>query len=172
MTKRTIVKKGIKDIISTLILLFLFSNLISYLRRPQLNSATLPSLQQSLLDQSSFNSNHLKKQPFIIYFWATWCSVCSFQSPVIDSISKESQVLSIAVKSGTDLRLKTYVEQNQYKFPILNDSEGNWSTHFKISHFPTILIYNSQGELSFSDVGYTSYWGLKLRLFLTEFGFN
>ena len=165
----TTVKKGIKDLLGTLVLLIIFSNVVSYLRRPPLQS-TLPPLQFSLLDQSDFQSKNLKKQPIVIYFWATWCSVCSFQSPVIDSISEEAQVLSIAVKSGTNQQLKTYLNQNQYSFPTLNDSKGRWSTHFKISKFPTILIYNSQRELAFSDVGYTSSWGLKIRLFLIELG--
>ena len=157
-------KKLIKDILSTLFFLVIFSNLVSYLRSPTLEKQELPIFREKLLDHTLIQSKDLKKRPLILYFWATWCSVCSFQSPVLTELAKEYQVLSISFKSGTDDQVRKYMQNNQLQFPVLNDPKGDWGNQFKISHFPTILLYTPKGKLYFTDVGYTSYWGLKLRL--------
>ena len=161
-------KKIIKEGISTLVVLVLLSNILSYIRSPKLDTIHLPELSLKRINQQDFHFKNRKKEPLLIYFWATWCSVCTLQSPVIDALAKDLQVVGIAVRSGSNPTLKNYMEKNQYTFPIVNDQDGTWSRHFKVSHFPTLFLYDSNNQLHFVDVGYTSTLGLKARLFLME----
>jgi thiol-disulfide isomerase/thioredoxin len=157
-------------------LAFVISNVMSYLRRPTLDSDARPSLSAPFLTGSrlghgaeALTDEKLKGEPFVLYFWGSWCPVCTAQSPVIEGLSREGvKVLTVAVDSGSDEQLKALMEEKGYTFPTLNDRGRATQRHFKVSAFPTLFIYNSEGELSFSEVGYTSRWGLKARLALAR----
>ena len=79
-------------------------------------------------------------------------------------ISKRYQTLTIAVKSGSDLEIKNYLDEKNLDFAVTNDKYGAYAKEFNIAAYPTTLIYNSDGELVFSEVGYTSTVGLFLRM--------
>ncbi|MBS9779531.1 MAG: redoxin domain-containing protein, partial [Moraxellaceae bacterium] len=41
------------------------------------------------------------QKPTLIYFWGTWCGVCSVTSPKVNTLAKQGySVVTIAVKSG------------------------------------------------------------------------
>jgi thiol-disulfide isomerase/thioredoxin len=165
-----------KEVLIFLILAFVVSNVMSYLRRPQLDSNTLPSLSAPPLKGSRLGQGgehltdeQIKGEPFVLYFWGSWCSACTAQSPVIEALSREGvKVLTVAVDSGSDGQLTSLMAEKGYTFPTLNDQSRAAQRHFKVSAFPTTFIYNSKGTLSFSEVGYTSRWGLKARLALAR----
>ena len=46
---------------------------------------------------------------------------------------------------------------------IINDTDGVWAKQFRVEAYPTTFIYNPEGELKFTDVGYTSTAGLLAR---------
>ena len=43
-----------------------------------------------------------QEKPTLVYFWGTWCSVCSFTSPTINKLAAENNypVVTVAIKSG------------------------------------------------------------------------
>jgi thioredoxin-related protein len=53
-------------------------------------------------------------------------------------------------------------------FKVLNDVNGEWANKFKVEMFPTTFIYNANGELKFTEVGYTTTAGLLARLKLID----
>lgn len=162
------VKKILKEVVIFAVMLFVISNVISYLRSPSLDSDKLPSIDVRLIDGTSFDSEKMAGKPLVVHFWATWCPTCKAEASNIESISKEYEVLTVAVKSGTDDKLQGYMEENGYHFPVLNDHHGQWAGQFKVEAYPTTFIYNSKGELKFTEVGYTTTLGLKGRIELLK----
>ena len=79
-------------------------------------------------------------------------------------MSKNYNVLTIAVKSGSNDDIIQWLDENNYDFNVVNDESGFIASNFHISVFPTTLIYDKDKNLVFSDVGYTSTWGLMLRM--------
>lgn len=142
----------------------LLSNVMSALRSPTLESDALPTFELDLVGGGQLSSSALKGRPVLLYFWGTWCGVCSAQSPAIESLRDDIQVLSIAVNSGDDHSLRRYMEAQGYHFPVHHDTRRAWSARFKVSAFPTLFIYDGEGELRFTEVGYTSWLALKVRL--------
>ena len=156
------VKSVFKEIAIVAVLLFVISNIISYIRKPELGSTQLPKIEVELIDGTTFN-NQIGK-PLVIHFWATSCPACKLEAPNIETISKEYEVLSIAVNSGSNERVKAYMEENGLSFKVFNDEDGAWTTAFKIKAYPTTFIYDAKGELRFTEVGYTTTAGLLARL--------
>jgi thiol-disulfide isomerase/thioredoxin len=103
-------------------------------------------------------------KPVLIHIWATWCPTCKVEASNIQSISKDHQVLTFAVKSGSDEEVAQYMKESDLDFNTINDQDGVYARKFNISAYPTTLIYNSDKELVFSEVGYTSTLGLRLRM--------
>ncbi len=52
-------------------------------------------------------------QPTLVYFWGTWCGVCSVTSPKINSLAEQGYlVASIAVKSGKNTEIQQYMNEH------------------------------------------------------------
>ena len=164
--KKWNIKSILIEIVKVLVLLFILSNIMSYMRQPELDSTQLPEINAQLLDGNSFIVEEGK--PLVVHFWATWCPTCKVEAPNIESVSKKYNVLTIAVSSGSDEKLKAYMQEHEFTFKVLNDVDGMWAKQFKVEAYPTTFIYDAKGELLFSDVGYTTTVGLLGRLKLAE----
>jgi len=158
------VKKLLKEIVIFAVMLFVASNLLSYLRSPELTNGSLPRIEATLIDGSSFKSKETEGRALVVHFWATWCPTCKAEASNIQALSEEYEVLTIAVNSGSDDALRRYMQQNGYRFRVLNDAEGQWAARFNVEVFPTTFIFDAKGELRFTEVGYTTTLGLKGRL--------
>ncbi|HEY9130049.1 MAG TPA: redoxin domain-containing protein [Sulfurovum sp.] len=155
-------KSILKEVIIALLLLFVISNIISYIRQPDLGTTQVPKIEAQLIDGSIYKVQ--KGKPVIIHFWAISCPACKLEAPNIQTLSKKYEVLSIAVNSGSDENIKAYMQEHELNFNVLNDKEGKWSEMFKIEAFPTTFIYDAKGKLRFTEVGYTTTAGLLARM--------
>ncbi len=82
-------------------------------------------------------------------------------------MSKHFEVITVAVKSGSEKDIKEYLDKYQLKFKAVNDDKGLISQKFNIKAFPTTLIYDKEKVLEFSEVGYTSTLDLFIRMMLS-----
>ena len=167
---KMITKKRLKKIILELffmgLILFGVSNILSYIRKPTLDSNRLPTQSFKLIDGTSYTPQ--KGKPLLIHFWATWCGVCSMEAPNIERVSKKYEVLTIAVQSGSTENIKAQMKKEGVTFKVVEDPNGMLSRQFKVSAFPTDFIYNAKGKLYSIDVGYTTTACLLARLKLAE----
>jgi len=103
----------------------------------------------------------------MVHFWATWCPACSLEASNIQAISKDYEVLTVAVKSNQD-EIKKYLKDNKLDFKVVNDKNGIMASEFNIQAYPTTFIYDENRKLIFSEVGYTSLFGLWIRMWWTS----
>ena len=160
--KKWNIRSIFKEMVTITAAVFILTNIISYVRKPELVQTKLPNIEAALLDGSQFKVE--KGKPLVIHFWATWCPTCKLEAPNIERVSKKYEVLTIAVNSGDDKKIKTYLKERGLTFKVLNDSDGKWARQFKVEAFTTTFIYDGQGELRFTEVGYTTTAGLLARL--------
>jgi len=166
MTKKWNLKSIAKEIVIATILIFILTNIISYIRKPELTSNMLPQLEAQLLDGSLYSVE--KGKPLVLHFWGTWCPTCQLEIGNIEHISKEYEVLTIAVNSGDNSKLSRYLNEKGLTFRVLNDNRGEWAKKFNVVAYPTTFIYDGKGELKFTEVGYTTIAGLLARLALIK----
>ena len=78
---------------------------------PQLQ---LTDYQGQVVDLESLSN----EQPTLVYFWGTWCPICSVTSPTINTLAAENNypIVTVAIKSGSDQELHSYLKQNNYSF--------------------------------------------------------
>ena len=153
-----------KEIITTLVMVFVIANAISFFRSPDITDKNLPDISTLLTNQELFSTEDYKGKPVLIHFWATWCPTCKLEAGNIQSLSESYTVITIAVKSKTDDDINAYLKEHKLDFKVINDAEGIMAYQFSVPAYPTTFIYNKDGKLSFTEVGYTSTLGLILRM--------
>jgi len=164
MLSKPKIKQWAKEIAITSILLIIAANAVSYFRSPDIQDKSLPLIKATLIDQKKFSSLEYKNKPLLIHFWATWCPTCKLESSNVQTLSEHYNVLTIAVNSGTDIEISTYLKEHDLNYKVINDKEGTLAQQFSVQAYPTSFIYDINNKLIFSEVGYTSTWGLYLRM--------
>ncbi|WP_445354981.1 protein disulfide oxidoreductase [Microbulbifer sp. EKSA008] len=122
------------------------------------------SLQGNLIDLKQMYS----KGPVLIYFWATWCPYCRIVSPAVTDLSRDYQVVGVAMQSGTEEVVTEYMRNHKLAFPSLNDPYGVLSAQWGVKVTPTLLIVDTDGRVAWVTTGATSKLGLQLRLKMTK----
>lgn len=167
--KKISFKKLLKEILVFALLLLIFSNIVSYYKSQNLSHEKLPAFDATLLDGKEFNSLHANaNKPLLIHFWATWCPTCKVENDTIDALSEKFEVITIAVNSGSDEQIQNFLKEKNLKFKVINDANGTLAKAFHVSAFPTTFIYNKDGSLAFSEVGYSAYISLYLKLLYAQ----
>jgi thiol-disulfide isomerase/thioredoxin len=146
-------KHYLKEILVTLIIAAIVMNIVSYYRSQSVNQEQLP-----------LQNIQLNNQALMVHFWATWCPVCKVEASNIQQVSKNFNVLTIAVNSGSDENIDEYLKKNNLDFKVINDDTSSYARQFNIKVFPTTIIYDKNKNIVFSEVGYTSTFGLYLRM--------
>ena len=156
------IKHYLKEIAIFLLVITIFANVISLYKSSDLNKDPLTLTNISLITGKKYTFSQDK--PTLIHIWAIWCPTCKVEASNIQTLSQHYNVLTIAVKSGTNDDIQTWLHESDYDFNVLNDSRGSIASSFQVKVYPTTLIYDKEKNLIFSDVGYTSTLGLILRM--------
>jgi thiol-disulfide isomerase/thioredoxin len=106
----------------------------------------------------------LRGRPVLVHFWATWCPVCKLEQGSIDAIARDYAVISVAMQSGSSTEVAAHLARYGLAFPVVNDPDGILSRRWRVSGVPTSFVVAPDGRIRFTEVGYTTEWGLRLRL--------
>lgn len=105
-----------------------------------------------------------QEKPILIYFWASWCGICKMTTPTVNSLTQEGyNVTSVIIRSGDNAKIERGIKSKSLVFPVINDDKGTISQQWGISATPSFVILYKGEMVSFTS-GWTSSWGLKLRL--------
>lgn len=168
MGEKMKLKKWGKNLISLVLTFFIFSAILDYIRKPEVPTQTLSTALYDLENNPFFLAQLSQEKPTILYFWGTWCGYCRYTSPIINNLTKEGfSVVSIALRSGNKDDVRSYLAEHQYQFTTVNDPDGKLSQQWNVSVTPTILILDKE-KMILPTTGLTSYWGLKVRLWLAR----
>ncbi|WP_435979932.1 redoxin domain-containing protein [Psychrobacter sp. DM4] len=129
-----------------------------------------PQLQLVDYQRQTVNLTAMSQdKPTLVYFWGTWCSICSITSPTIDKLAAENNypIVTIAIKSGSNQELQSYMQQKKYSFAIVNDEDGAIFADWQGQVTPSYVILKD-GEMTQGLTGIQPLWSLKLRLWLSS----
>ena len=163
MLPDTLRRRSLKLALEILLFLVVFLLLKAYLQR-DLVTGEAPPLEGELLNGQTVSLQDYRGKPLLLHFWASWCSVCKLEQGSINAVSADHPVLTIAMQSGTAEEVSDYLAQQGLDFPVLVDEQGDLARRFGVRGVPTSFILDPSGRITFAEVGYTTGWGLRARL--------
>lgn len=118
------------------------------------NTISLDDIKLSTLSGEKIDMDEFKGKTVFINFWATWCKPCIQEMPTISSaqslLKDEGVVFLLASNEDID-HIKKFSTKHDYDFRYvkLENMEA-----LKIQALPTTFIFDSEGELKFSETGF------------------
>lgn len=136
---------------------------LDWYRAPDARAVSAVRLVTTQGEQVDFQA---RREPTLLYVWAEWCGYCRRTSPAIERLHRGGQrVVSLAMQSGSDAQVHAYMRAHGLSFPVANDPEGAISHALGVGVTPTLAII-SDGRMHLATSGWTSGYGLRLRLWL------
>lgn len=105
---------------------------------------------------SLVNLSDIKGTPLIINFWASWCSSCAEEAPVLEAFwkehSSEIKVLGVAVHDSEE-SVRDAVRTLAKSYAIAFDEEGRASLNYGVTGVPETVFVNAEGIVIHKEVG-------------------
>lgn len=87
----------------------------------------------------------------MINFWASWCTPCVREMPMINQISQTYQndvqtlFVNVGEAKGT---IREFMNKQQFDFPVIIDVTGKVSGQYRITGLPATMIIDQEGMFS------------------------
>jgi thiol-disulfide isomerase/thioredoxin len=132
-------------------------------------SGIAPEIQGVLMDGSIAELKQYRGKPVLLHFWATWCPFCKLEESSITGINKDWQVLTVAYQSGDKAEIEQHLkERGLESWAVISDPDSRLAALYGVTGVPTSFIIDANGNIRFREVGITSDWGLRARLWYTD----
>jgi len=157
---------------SVIVFLVVATGITWYQQRDMASQHALPLQTHSVQGQHLNLAALTKDKPVMLYFWGSWCGICDITSPWVDTLSQKNsdyEIITIALKSGNNSEVTSYLNQQGYTFKTINDPNGYISQQWGVNVTPSIAYIFPGGEISSLSTGLTSKWGMQLRLWWAGF---
>ena len=107
-------------------------------------------------------------QPVLIYFWATWCPVCKMERGSIEGLSEDYPVITVASWSEDMQAVRDYFDTTTLRQTTILDSSGQLAGRYGVTGVPSFFILDKNGQIRFTERGYTTSIGLRIRMLLAN----
>lgn len=107
-----------------------------------------PEFTVKRLDQEGVVSlSQFKGKPVVLNFWATWCSPCKMEQPVLDDASQRyPQVAFVGIVfEDTEANTRRYLQETGTPYIHLFDPKSTVAVDFGVSGVPETYFINRQG---------------------------
>jgi thiol-disulfide isomerase/thioredoxin len=142
-------------LITSLVLLFSCNNINqSKSIDDSLNDISVSKIKLRDLNNHPIDLSQYKGKTIFINFWATWCKPCLQEMPSIQNaqeILKNKNVVFILASEETAEQIENFQADHDYNFNYVRVE--NLET-LNIMALPTTYIFNPDGKLVFSEMGY------------------
>jgi thiol-disulfide isomerase/thioredoxin len=134
-----------------------------------LASGAPPEIQGRILDGQAFAGLASLPKPAVIYFWASWCSICRAMQDTVGQLGRDAPVLTVALQSGGATEVGEYMKKSGFEAPTVLDEDGSIAKAYGVRGVPAVFVLGADGGIRYATTGYTSGLGLRLRLWLAGF---
>lgn len=113
-----------------------------------------------------------KNQPAIFYFWATWCTVCKANDPLLKASLaplKEKGIVFISFEEGSlpHDELMEYLKEKEVDYPVAIAGK-EMLRQFQVSGYPTTMFIDRSGKIRFVDAGIMNPISFWIRAYLIQ----
>ncbi len=117
-----------------------------------------PDLSLKDLNGKTVTLSKLKGKVVFLNFFATWCPPCREEMPSIEKLfktvkNKSFVLLAVSVDKIEESRLKEFVKDGGYTFPVLSDKESVSARAYGISSIPATYLIDKKGNIVKKIIG-------------------
>lgn len=112
-----------------------------------------PKLEFTVKDLSgeAVSLSSLQGKVVLINFWATWCSPCKDEMPLLQEYyddHKEEDFILVGINVSDDVDdARAFIEEYGYTFPVWSDPPGKVLILLNMNGLPASLVIDQQGRL-------------------------
>ncbi len=90
----------------------------------------------------------------LLSFWATWCAPCLAELPSIQKLydSEKENVIMVLVSNESTDKLDSFLEKNEYNFPVYR-TKSKVPSFFEHKSIPTTYLIHPNGEILIKKTG-------------------
>ncbi len=154
-------------LVDILLVVVVFLGVRAWMQRGTV-SGEAPEIKGRLTTGESVSLSDMRGTPVIVHFWATWCPVCKREEGSIASIAEEYPVLTVATGCGDLAEVRRYLASRSVAFPTIVDPDGRIAARYGVRALPTTFVVGPEGQIRFTETGYTTEVGLRVRRWLAE----
>ncbi len=160
-------KRWLRWTVEALVLVAVFAAVHVYTTRTAVRGMA-PEIRGQLLDGGDFDLSQWRGRPVLVHFWATWCPICRMEQGSIEDLARDHAVITVATQSGTSFEVRDWLRSKGVRMPVLVDVDGSIAAAYGARGVPATFILDAAGHIRFVEFGYTTKWGLLLRLWLAR----
>lgn len=125
------------------ILIFTF---ISNVYAQDLKDFELPTYSSNEIYK--FSAKNLKNK-LVINFWATWCTSCIQEIPLLEKLKADNPTVEfIAISAGDKPnKIKKFIEKHKFTYKILMDSDNSFSKSIRVINLPQTMVIEPGGKI-------------------------
>lgn len=116
-----------------------------------------PPLAGVDLQHQPVDLSALRGQRVLVMFWATWCSPCRKEMPLVQAVFDKYHAQGfavIAVDVGDDSNdAAAFLHQYRLAFPVLLDPNGHTAERFQVIGLPTNYLIDADGVVRAEILG-------------------
>ncbi len=118
-----------------------------------------PAINYTLLDGTQRSSADLKGKVVLVNFWATSCTTCIKEMPMLVSTQHKYagqgyETLSVAMSYDPREYVDNFVKSRQLPFQVTHDASGDLAKKYgQVQITPTSFLINRKGEIVKRYVG-------------------
>jgi thiol-disulfide isomerase/thioredoxin len=142
-----------------LLAIFAFLFQIGISQNKDVPKVMMKDLQGKTISSSEFNNDG---KPYIINFWATWCSPCKKElnniAEVYDDWVEETGVKIIAISiddSRTSRNVKRYVDASGWDYEVYLDENSDFKRAMNVTVPPTTFLVDGNGKIVYQHISYS-----------------
>lgn len=123
--------------------------------------STMPQFSLNSSVYGDLNSADLKGKVVLVSMFATWCGPCQLELAEIEKELwpkyKDNAGFKLVVigREHTDAQLADYNRKKGFTFPLYPDPKRGAYSKFAESTIPRAYLYDKEGKLIYSSIGYS-----------------
>ena len=96
----------------------------------------------------------------VIDFWATWCQPCIRSIPLLNEMAKEFEsrgvnFIGVSIDGPRNQsKIQPFLHSMGVEYPVIRDMDSELMSDLGVTAVPTLLMYDSSGDLIFFHEGF------------------
>jgi peroxiredoxin/outer membrane lipoprotein-sorting protein len=109
----------------------------------------------------------LRGKVVLLDFWATWCTPCRSEMPVIELLHrqfKDKGLVVLGIDDEDSATQREFLKKSDFSFESLVEARKQVTNQFHVGGIPTTVLIDQQGTIRAFDLGEVSFESLRERL--------